>query len=276
MKKGIYRFLWAAMLALPVIKIIRSSKVTVKSHQFKFKSDKQKISVALLADPHLNGRHSRNLLLQAIKIINQQKPDLIFLLGDYVTSHKDDLASLDLFGHLQSKHGIFAILGNHGYALGLPCLRPHPDLAQAITQKLTHQGITVLRNQSQLIEFGKIKFNLVGTDSFTANLTNLDQAFAQIDSSLPTILLSHNPDMLPLLKDHHPTDIIFCGHTHGGLFHLPLIGSFTPWVKLGRLYDKGFKKYQHRRVYISAGLGDNQIPTRLFNPPEISFIEIIL
>ena len=158
MKKGIYRFLWAAMLALPVIKIIRSSKVTVKSHQFKFKSDKQKISVALLADPHLNGRHSRNLLLQAIKIINQQKPDLIFLLGDYVTSHKDDLASLDLFGHLQSKHGIFAILGNHGYALGLPCLRPHPDLAQAITQKLTHQGITVLRNQSQLIKFGQVKF----------------------------------------------------------------------------------------------------------------------
>jgi len=50
------------------------------------------------------------------------------------------------------------------------------------------------------------------------------------------VVLSHNPDTKDLLQSY-AWDLLACGHTHGGQFYLPFIG--TPFAPV---QDKRFVK----------------------------------
>jgi len=66
-----------------------------------------------LSDFHYDGlRLSEEMLEQAIAASNQAEPDLVLLTGDYVTVNPIHKLVLRL-KHLQSRAGIYAVLGNH-------------------------------------------------------------------------------------------------------------------------------------------------------------------
>ncbi len=94
-----------------------------------------------LSDLHYDGlRLSEKMLLQAISVTNAAEPDLIVLTGDYVT---DDPAPIHQLGlrlkHLQSRFGVYAVLGNHDLY--------YPNSKAEIIKALTSVGIHVLWNQ---------------------------------------------------------------------------------------------------------------------------------
>ena len=66
--------------------------------------------------------------------------------------------------------------------------------------------------------------------------------------------LSHTPDNLPLLNQLG-VPLAVAGHTHGGKFWLPLIGTILNPVRLGRFLDQGWFRLGGTRLFITKGIG---------------------
>ena len=89
------------------------------------------------------------------------------------------------------------------------------------------------------------------------------------------LLLAH----LPQYIDKYALagyDAALCGHAHGGQWRIPFtrIGIFSPGQGLFPRYTSGVHSCGDMRQVISRGLGNSQCPLRLFNRPEIVFVEI--
>ena len=66
-----------------------------------------------------SGSWERNqeALQDAIRLCNEQHPDLAVFTGDLVNSRADEMKDLmPVFSQLKAKDGVYSILGNHDYA----------------------------------------------------------------------------------------------------------------------------------------------------------------
>jgi hypothetical protein len=183
-------------------------------------------------------------------------PDVIVLTGDFITradSHFLD-PLISLLSSLQAPLGVFAVLGNHDWAVfgSRGTTRP-PVLADRLERALTVAGVRVLRNTAEVLTRGGAALQLVGLDDLWSGHCEPEQAFEHVDPGLPTIVLAHNPDTIDLLQGR-PGDWILCGHTHGGQVRLPLLGAV--WLPTeNRQYDAGLFDVAGKRLYVNRGLG---------------------
>ncbi len=243
-----------------------------------------------LTDFHYEGKSlSEALLEEAIAAANEAEPDLIFLTGDYVTKHPTAIYNLLLWlKQLQSRAGIYAVLGNHDLK--------YPHSKATITAALSGMGIRVLWNEVAY-PLGP-ELALVGLPDFFDRAFNPAAVMPQLDEALPRIVLSHNPDSAETLQPWR-VDLQLSGHTHGGQIILPKIGPIADRVKdLQRITPKPIRRFipylsgnchkviQHwewasglhrvgrNLLYVSRGLG-SYFPGRLFCPPEVTVITLV-
>lgn len=242
-----------------------------------------------LSDFHYDGlRLSEEMLESAIATTNEAEPDLIVLTGDYVTDDPSPIHQLVLrLKHLQSRLGIYAILGNHDI---------YYSHSQAeVTKALNNIDIPVLWNEIAY-PLGK-ELPLVGLADYWSPSFNLKPVMSQLDPKTPRIVLSHNPDTAQVLKQWR-VDLQLSGHTHGGQITLPggspaislyknirrnLPKSIRRWIpfmqkdcaKVVRHWEwaQGFHQVGNNQMYVNRGLG-TYLPGRLFCPPEVTVITL--
>jgi predicted MPP superfamily phosphohydrolase len=240
-----------------------------------------------MSDFHYDGvRLSDKLLNQAIAITNQAQPDLILLTGDYITKETKPIYQLAKhLKNLQSKYGIYAVLGNHDLC--------YKNSKFEVTNTLENIGINVLWNQISY-PLGQ-ELPIIGLADFYSSEFNPAPVMNQIDPHTPRIVLSHNPDSAEILKKWR-VDLQLSGHTHGGQIVIPGQGpALMIYQKIGRKIPKKIKKFipflqenkpfghwewseglhqiGENKLYVNRGLG-TYFPGRFFCPPEVTIITL--
>jgi len=245
--------------------------------------------IVQLTDFHYDGvRLSEWLLEEAIAAANEAEPDLIFLTGDFITYDPAPIYGLvQRLKNLQSRAGIYAVLGNHDHYF--------PGAKREVANALNSIGIRVLYNEA-IYPLGS-QLALVGLADFWSGDFAPLPVMASINPAIARIVLSHNPDTAQKLQTWR-IDLQLSGHTHGGQIVIPGIGPLYAWVrKIGYVIPKSIRKFipfvsAYDRVvahwewasglhsvgsnllYVNRGLG-TYAPGRLFCPPEVTVITLV-
>ena len=239
--------------------------LTVKNELFDLVGLDQPLRIALLSDIHIGPYKGAGWVAEIVKRTNEQKPDLVLLLGDFVMGQEGRTEQLAALGNLESKHGTFAILGNHDYDAGR---------SEEVRKALESFGIKVLVNTSTPIKLADDSVLwLAGTGDLWNDL-DLEKTLSGRTAAENVLLMSHNPDVV-LSSKNDVADLIVSGHTHGGQIRLPWLGpvSNVPTV-LGKEYDEGFFQVNDLNVFVTSGLGEMGPRARLFNPPVVVVVEL--
>ena len=245
-----------------------------------------KLKIIMLADPHLAIPHMPvSRWDKIIAAANALEPDLMLLMGDFISGTKFQFGKLtfeaaaDSAAACRAKLGTYAICGNHDWwedwdlqlsRVGLPKVVP---MLEAV-------GIPVLENRVKRLEKDGLPFWLMGTSSIVAiwrghgqfeDRSDLKGTLAQITDDAPIIHLAHEPDLFVDVPDR--VSVTLSGHTHGGqvriLGYAPLVPS-----SFGNRFAYGHIVENNQHLVVSGGLGCSVIPIRLGSPPEITVLEL--
>jgi uncharacterized protein len=228
-------------------------------------------TIALLSDFHYDPYFSKHPLHAAIPKVNELRPDLIALTGDFVSvpfsgdDRKGALAAdpcAALLGKLTAPYGLWAVLGNHD-------ANTDPDY---VMRTLRAQGIYVLGNQSIAIERDGTRFWLAGVYDVLGGTADLGKTLRTVPSGDAVVLLVHEPDFADQAAKF-PVDLQLSGHSHGGQVRIPFLPPlYLP--DLAKKYVMGTYQVGSLQLYTNAGIGTVDIPVRLNCPPEITLIRL--
>ncbi|MCP4314654.1 MAG: metallophosphoesterase [Hyphomicrobiales bacterium] len=255
---------------------IRSERFDYLHHQHR-----QGLRIVALSDLHacrlwMDSPRIRRIVAQ----INSLKPDLIVLLGDYVSgiqpkkwTNLSPTAWTNALSDLKAPLGTYAVLGNHDCRFG----------AEGVTRHLETAGIPVLHNTATLLKtqtgarlwlagLGDQRAVSLGSGRFLGE-DDLAGTMRQVRGDTdPLILLAHEPDIFPAISSR--VDLLLSGHTHGGQVRLPILGTPHVQSRHGQRYVYGHFVEDDRQMIVSGGLGCARLPMRFGIPPEIAIIEV--
>ena len=144
--------------------------------------------------------------------------------------------------------------------------------------ELEATGVTVLSREFVRAEFRGNRFVIGGLSQEGAGIEEYAPGF--VDSFVAEegfrLLLTHYPTNFDGWIEHNPIDLALCGHEHGGVVRLPMIGPLYSKTQglFPRLTD-GMWLLGESTVIISRGLGDTGPVPRVDNAPELVVVDLI-
>jgi len=229
----------------------------VNIHQNRFGGKSYRI--VQISDMHIGGLIERDFVRQSVSKINALQPDIIAITGDLCDAHVDTLRdALDELSRLESKYGVFYIVGNHEYFHSID------DTLRYIKSI----GFTVLENSMVHLD----DFDIAGVyDLFGyrvgSHLPDINQAMKNQRPGKPVLLLAHQPKYIHYLEGHKPS-LILSGHTHGGQ-----VWPFGYLVSISQPYVKGLHQIgPNRHIYVNSGIGFWGPQMRIGSQSEITCI----
>ncbi|NOX99008.1 MAG: metallophosphoesterase [Verrucomicrobia bacterium] len=229
-------------------------------------ADLAELKIAMVADFHFDELQEGEFVSKCVEKINDQKPDLIVLCGDYVSHESKPVEALcEHLDKLNAPLGVFAVLGNHDYWAG----------ADSVTKQLTRVGIQVLRNQAETLSYHRHPFQLAGLGSAWERKADFKAALPHSTvTSPPVILAVHEPDYFDRVCKNPRLILQLSGHTHGGQVCAPFYGAMIlpSW---GKNYISGLYRRHDSHIYVTRGVGTLFPHVRFCCPPEISLITLV-
>ncbi len=202
---------------------------------------------------------------RVVDILNKENLDAVILGGDFVHRGVYELPSIEPLKKLQTKHGVYGVLGNHDYSVySLDRDNADFELAETVKEYLEVGPIKILRNENVKID----NITIIGLDSYWAGLRDVDKAYENTTGGFK-ILLSHNQNNLEI--DSETAELYLFGHTHCGQVRLPFVGSIPKLIWFEGEYDYKHYVVNGADVYTTCGLTPGP---RFFNPPEIVIINL--
>ena len=237
------------------------------------------LRAAFLTDLHYGLFIGAGSVAAWVDATNDLRPDLVLLGGDQLDARMDDLPGplLRELGRLRAPLGVLGVWGNHDYGSfgrygGRQYGAPRADWAAKraeLTAAFAGAGVTILRDEGRAV---RDDLWVGGTDDLWFGKPDVTAALAGAQERA-TLLVTHNPDLLPDLP--RPAGLVLCGHTHGGQVRLPLIGAPVVPSAFGQRYAMGWVQGQHATpAYVSRGLGLSGLPVRNLCEPEITLLQL--
>lgn len=221
---------------------------------------------------HFTDLHYKKIITETrvkdlIKNINNTKPDLVLFTGDlldnlYEMTNSDINFLIKELSKIEAKYGKYAIMGDQDYK--------DKDI---VTNIYIQSEFTLLNNtQTTIYNEANDKIILAGLGSYLENDFNLDNI--NIDNSAYQIFLTHEPDMIDNIKVKYPTTpLILSGHSINGSINIPGIKKALLPEGAKKYYDS-YYKIDDTDIYISNGIGVNNLNFRLFNSPSFNLYRL--
>jgi uncharacterized protein len=223
------------------------------------------LRVVQLTDIHAGIYMTREEMHRYADQVIALRPDLFVLTGDFISNSMRFLPGcIEEMVRVQARYGTFATLGNHENWLG------RPSEFQTIFRRY---GVPLLVNAHQVIETGQGAFAVAGIDDIRTGRPNLDAALHGLDPAMPTLLLSHRPEIFPQAAARG-IPLTLAGHYHGGQIKLSLPGVTISLAHLRTPYPEGLHRINASHLYVSRGIGTTFTPVRLNAPPEITLFHL--
>jgi hypothetical protein len=240
--------------------------------------------IVQFSDAHVGSMTgSRQWMVQrAIDSINAQHADAIVFTGDMQNIWPDELTPLTAsFRQLKAKDGVFAVLGNHDYAVYQDCEETEKtENCEKTVKAFRQMGFDLLLNEHRVVRRDSDSIVIAGMENWgttkrmprkgDVKKTLSEPSALSLQSSPFILMLQHDPTcwrekILPECK----AQLTLSGHTHGGQV------SFLGWSPVSMRYPEwaGMTYEGSRAIYVSTGLGA-LIPFRLGLPGEIVVITL--
>jgi predicted MPP superfamily phosphohydrolase len=87
------------------------------------------------------------------------------------------------------------------------------------------------------------------------------------------VLLSHNPDVLPV-ADQKGYQVMLAGHTHGGQVNIEILGNDLNIARFYTPFVKGLYRHGNALGYVNRGIGTIGMPARLGVRPEVAILKL--
>ncbi len=215
------------------------------------------LRIGLLSDTHHGPFVDRAFVDTAVRLLQDEAPDLVVLGGDYVTQQDTRYmdASAEAFAALSAPHGVFGILGNHDDDIEMP-------------RALRRHGVAVLRDARTVLTLRGERLDLIGLRFWTRTRDTIARVARGRGAS--ALLLAHDPRRL---RDAAALGIpaVLSGHTHGGQIVLPVVG---PVAARKFPIAEGLLVQDRTSLFVSRGLGTVYVPFRINCPPEVAVLTL--
>jgi predicted MPP superfamily phosphohydrolase len=220
--------------------------------------------MAVVSDVHLGPLAGRAHTERIVRMINEQEPDLVAIVGDLVDGTVEELGhAAEPLRDLQSREGTFFVTGNHEYFV---------DDTGSWLRELDRLRVQTLRNDNTAIRRGAAAFDLAGVNDVggieRGDGPDFDRALGGLDESRPTILLAHQPIQVTEASSRG-VDLQLSGHTHGGQ-----MWPFHYAVDMVQPALAGLSTVGDTQLYVTRGAGFWGPPVRVGAPPDITVVTL--
>jgi predicted MPP superfamily phosphohydrolase len=243
------------------------------------------LKIIQISDIHSGSFAFKEPIKRGIDLINKEAADLVFFTGDLVNDKAKEMDGLmDIFDKIESKLGVFSILGNHDYG-DYAQWKDHDEKVQNFENlKTVHKnlGWDLLLNENRILDINGAQVGIIGVENWSAakrfrTAGDLEKAYKGVENTQVKLLLSHDPSHwdAQVNKEYQDIDITFSGHTHGMQFGIKIPGIIN-WSPVKYLYTQWAGLYQKGKqfIYVNRGFGFLGYPGRIGMLPEITVIEL--
>lgn len=227
------------------------------------------LRIAILTDLHVGSPFNGIAKLRDIvDRTNAARADVVCILGDLViqgviggqfVAPEDIAAELQ---RLRAGSGVVAVLGNHDGWLD------HDRVQQA----LERNNIRVIEETAAKLSTPAGPVWFAGISDLWTGRHDIAAALAAVDDPAPVILMTHSPDVFPLVPDR--VALTLAGHTHGGQVRLPFFGTPIVPSQFGERFAAGHVVERGRHLFVATGVGTSILPVRFRVPPAISLLTV--
>lgn len=226
---------------------------------------------------HFSDLHYKKVITEKrvknlIKEINRLKPDIVIFTGDlldkdYEMTNQDINFLIEEFSKIESKYGNYAILGDHDYSQ-----------IETIQNIYLQSNFILLKNEGTIIyNENNDKIFIGGLESYIKNKADIHSVLKSVQDEediFYKIVLVHEPDYIDtILKECPDCSFVLSSHSINGSINLPGIRKIL-LPEGAKKYNKSYYKINQTDIYISNGIGVNQVNFRLFNTPSLNFYRL--
>ena len=225
------------------------------------------------------------------QLIDKAKPDCILIGGDmvvggentkyemgYSPASKESVdVSTDLLSKLTRKYKIIHALGNHEEKLHSKLWEEYKTALKELNVILLDNDVYRLTNQNEeCIDICGLSLGREFYPKFKRKELKLTDIISKIGNKSEnySILMAHSPIYFNTYTKWE-ADLTLSGHLHGGIMRLPFVGGVIgPDFFIFPKYSGGLYKDNGKSMIVSCGAGMHTVNLRIFNPPELTLVEL--
>ncbi len=227
------------------------------------------LRMVAISDAHIGSGIPAHKVQEIVSLINAQKPDVIFLVGDIIDGLPERIQpELKILQQMHAPLGIYMVNGNHEYYTDTVAWAP-------VWEKL---GFKLLNNEQQRVCKEDTCIRIAGLtdrqglkDTQPKEAPDLQKALGSWDRfQEPLVLLSHRPERF----DEYAKEgiaLMISGHTHGGM--VPGLNELTYLHNNG--YVSGLYWQDDSKLIVGNGtVGWGGLLARINCPAQILVIDL--